>query len=302
MELLLAVWSVAMVVGGATVAGVRFSNDRHQKRWHEALAASDTWTTKLDADGWISASRYHRGRDAVVRVLPSRGGSIARLDVHLYDLGLDESVTVGLTGDAPRAANAASGEAAEKLAASDVVRSAARSLLTSHWTLDRMEITEDMLVVEGVERVVPEHRRLERVAKMFELLEQLGGAVVDVLDLPEPGQRCPLCEGAELVPAVGHLMEAVCRNCHGRLLSPGAVQRLFGEELGMGPGDLKAGLSDARGLTCPSCTSKMGPLLLGDKILDLCPGCGSMWLDKGELQSVSGGRYDEILGPIGDDA
>jgi hypothetical protein len=299
MELLLAAWGVAMVVGGATVAGVRFSNDRHRKRWEEALAMSDRWTTKVDADAWVSATRYERGRDAVVRVLPSRGGLTARLDVHLYDLGLDESVAVALTGERPAASNAASGEVADKLAASDAVRAATRQLLTSHWTLDRMEITEDMLVIEGLERVVPEDRRRARVDRMFDLLGALGGAIVDVLELKEPGQRCPLCEGAELVPAVGHLMEAVCRNCHGRLLNPGAVQRLFGEELGMGPGELKAGLSDARGLTCPSCQSKMGPLLVDDKILDLCPGCGSMWLDKGELSSVSGGRYEEILGPIG---
>lgn len=300
MELLLAAWGVAMVVGGATVAGVRFSNDRHRRRWEEALGQSDAWTTKVDADAWISASRYERGRDAVVRVLPSRGGMTARLDVHLYDLGLDEAVSVNLTGDAPAATNAVSEEVADKLTASDAVRGAARQLLTSHWTLERMEVTEDMLVIEGVERVVPEARRRARVEKMFDLLGALGGTIIDVLELKEPGQRCPLCEGAELVPSVGHLMESVCRNCHGRMLSPAGVQRLFGEELGMGPGELKAGLSDARGLTCPGCQTKMGPLLVDDKILDLCPGCGSMWLDKGEMSALSGGRYEEILGPIGE--
>ena len=214
-------------------------------------------------------------------------------------VGLDNDVVIGLLGKEPVALNTQSHEVAKKLQASETVMDCAQQM-SRRWTLERLELTENMLVIESVERNISPNSRRAYVEEMFKHLEALGDAVIIALDLKAPGARCPLCEGAELVSGLGHLIESVCRNCYGRLLNPSGVQRLFGEERGMGPGELKASLSEARGLTCPTCHSKMGPLLVGERMIDLCPRCGSMWMDKGELSLTSGGRYDEIPGPIGD--
>lgn len=44
-------------------------------------------------------------------------------------------------------------------------------------------------------------------------------------------------------------------------------------------------------LPCPACRSKMSPLVLRGAGLDLCFGCGALWVDRGELEVISHGRH-----------
>lgn len=94
----------------------------------------------------------------------------------------------------------------------------------------------------------------------------------------------------------GELLESACPNCRGRFLGPDAVRRLLVDEMGLAPGELKE--AAARGstapLVCPSCSTRMSPVLLGELIVDLCTGCGSLWLDEQELTLLSKGRYREV--------
>jgi len=290
----------AVLIGGVTAAGNYWNIRFQSNRWVESLAQHADWSVEIEPTGWISVARYVRRRDGVIRILLYRAGKMLRIDAHLYDLGLSESISIDLLGDHPVSDGSAGAATVEKLEASEAVTTALRKIRFDRGTVERLEIIENMLVLEAVQRSGLEDERLSTVEAMFHAFETLGSVIIDVLELQEPPPGCPLCEGARLIADVGHLKESVCSNCHGRLLDPAGVQRVFGEELGMGPGDLKAGLSDACGLRCPGCRTRMGPLLLDDKILDLCPGCGSMWLDKGELLSISNGHYEEILGPLDD--
>ena len=65
------------------------------------------------------------------------------------------------------------------------------------------------------------------------------------------------------------------------------------EELNHTNGELRelAALYGGTRLSCPGCRSKMSPLQLRGVTLDVCFGCGSLWVDKGDLEAVSSGRY-----------
>jgi hypothetical protein len=57
--------------------------------------------------------------------------------------------------------------------------------------------------------------------------------------------------------------------------------------------ELVTHFSGAR-LRCAGCGAAMRPLRLRGVVVDLCVGCGGLWLDAGELTRMSGGRYDEV--------
>ncbi len=57
--------------------------------------------------------------------------------------------------------------------------------------------------------------------------------------------------------------------------------------------------TDEQRLKCPLCHKKMDKRLLGHPepvIADLCPLCGGLWLDQGELQQVLGQSIDTSSG------
>jgi Zn-finger nucleic acid-binding protein len=47
-------------------------------------------------------------------------------------------------------------------------------------------------------------------------------------------------------------------------------------------------------LTCVKCTSVLDKARVGDVEVDLCPSCGGLWLDHGEIERLGRGQPDEM--------
>lgn len=160
------------------------------------------------------------------------------------------------------------------------------------WTLSSCEVASCTLVLVAHDQGVPlreeiQHR-LEAFASLGNLLQRARGS--DGLErFP-----CPTCRMVFLDPPSGELADRECTRCGGRLLDREAVRRVVLDPLGKTPGDLSDAARGAKGdgAVCPSCTRAMSPVLLeGDVIVELCVGCGSTWLEEGELARLSQGRY-----------
>ena len=110
-------------------------------------------------------------------------------------------------------------------------------------------------------------------------------------------QLCPRCRTL-LSAGDGALLEDVCGACHGRFLPAAATERVVVEELGVDRATLKeiAELFSGLRVPCPGCTTAMRPLRLHGVLVDLCFACGGLWLDGGELTSLTAGRYAEVGG------
>jgi hypothetical protein len=107
--------------------------------------------------------------------------------------------------------------------------------------------------------------------------------------------KCPRCPDVELLgppSGGGPLSSSICVRCGGGFLPEDGMARLL-EEMSHTREELRelAGLYAGARLPCPSCRTKMSPLVLRGASVDVCFGCGSLWVDKGELESLSGGRY-----------
>jgi hypothetical protein len=111
---------------------------------------------------------------------------------------------------------------------------------------------------------------------------------------------CPRCSkpGAPVLlqRGVGVVGEDACGRCGGRFLAPEVAERVVVDELGFEREMLHevANLFSGLRIPCPGCTGAMRPLRLRSVAVDLCFGCGSLWLDRGELRALSGGRHDEV--------
>ncbi len=111
---------------------------------------------------------------------------------------------------------------------------------------------------------------------------------------------CPKCSG-EIAP-IG-TSEGVeldfCGGCFGMLFDQGEVAEYF--ELSKDIPDLTTDLKKARKTdhTCPKCQQANWleiPYAPGNNlIIDLCPGCGAVWLDKGEFP-----KLEAIAAKMGD--
>jgi Zn-finger nucleic acid-binding protein len=103
--------------------------------------------------------------------------------------------------------------------------------------------------------------------------------------------NCPKCNGnlAPFGTSEGVELD-FCDGCFGILFDQGEVAEYF--ELAKDIPDLTTDLKLARktDITCPKCAHgawleipyKPG----GDLLIDLCPGCGAVWLDKGEFPKL----------------
>jgi Zn-finger nucleic acid-binding protein len=49
-------------------------------------------------------------------------------------------------------------------------------------------------------------------------------------------------------------------------------------------------------LTCVKCTSVLDKARVGDVEVDLCPSCGGLWLDHGEIERLGRGAADDLSG------
>jgi Zn-finger nucleic acid-binding protein len=47
-------------------------------------------------------------------------------------------------------------------------------------------------------------------------------------------------------------------------------------------------------LTCVKCTSVLDKARVGDVEVDLCPSCGGLWLDHGEIERLGRGKTEEM--------
>ncbi|HZS39815.1 MAG TPA: zf-TFIIB domain-containing protein [Polyangia bacterium] len=47
-------------------------------------------------------------------------------------------------------------------------------------------------------------------------------------------------------------------------------------------------------LTCVKCTSVLDKARVGDVEVDLCPSCGGLWLDHGEIERIGRGQTTEM--------
>jgi Zn-finger nucleic acid-binding protein len=47
-------------------------------------------------------------------------------------------------------------------------------------------------------------------------------------------------------------------------------------------------------LTCVKCTSVLDKARVGDVEVDLCPSCGGLWLDHGEIERIGRGKPEEM--------
>lgn len=105
---------------------------------------------------------------------------------------------------------------------------------------------------------------------------------------------CPR-DQAQLRPGSGALAEDVCPRCHGRLLDTAATQRLFVDILGVNAEMLlelaRAGVPR---FTCPGCSARIAEVRARGVLVDLCPSCGSSWLDGGELARLAKDVVEEI--------
>jgi Zn-finger nucleic acid-binding protein len=120
-------------------------------------------------------------------------------------------------------------------------------------------------------------------------------AVVGEQPDPSHSLACPICSLALVSATIAQISVLYCKQCHGLLFpmnllpplndalridleKPPAVQQP------PDPGDLK------RAIECPKCHRRMdthfyaGP---GNVIVDTCPDCWLIWLDRGELIRIA---------------
>lgn len=107
---------------------------------------------------------------------------------------------------------------------------------------------------------------------------------------------CPRCHDVELDVGKGSVGEDVCGGCGGRFLAPEISERVVVVELGFERELLReiAALFSGLRIACPGCESMMSPMRLRGVTVDLCLGCGGLWLDAGELRRLTSERHEEI--------
>jgi len=88
-----------------------------------------------------------------------------------------------------------------------------------------------------------------------------------------------------------------CPRCGGVLLPATGSERLLHDELALDRAVLLeiAQSFGGRRYGCPACRSKMRALLVRGVDIDLCFHCAALWLDDGELERLSGGRYRSTI-------
>lgn len=101
--------------------------------------------------------------------------------------------------------------------------------------------------------------------------------------------RCPRCPSATLAFEAGSALgDAPCPSCHGTFVPPEGVERLVHRELGIEVSTLRELMGPYAGtqLTCPSCSFALSHVTLRGIGIEVCTGCGSVWLDDGELERI----------------
>lgn len=104
---------------------------------------------------------------------------------------------------------------------------------------------------------------------------------------------CPRCQ-APLSPSSIEVAELGCKLCEGVFIAPEMAAKILGEQ-GLTPAfiaELSGAVTTSKGCVCLGCSRQMQVLPLRGRSVDLCPGCGALWLDAGELRPLTGGKFD----------
>lgn len=101
--------------------------------------------------------------------------------------------------------------------------------------------------------------------------------------------KCPRCKSDLMVVEYEDIELDYCHACGGLWFDRGEMD-LLSEKSGAAPVPLSPapGAREAR-LRCPTCRSYMDKRHMGETepvLVDLCPSCGGLWLDRGELEQV----------------
>jgi Zn-finger nucleic acid-binding protein len=86
---------------------------------------------------------------------------------------------------------------------------------------------------------------------------------------------------------VGPHLEDECPSCGGTFFEGGIAAAVLQERFGLTPAAVVAA-ADASGAggPCPACARPLRPVLLDEVIGDVCVGCGGVWLDAGERETL----------------
>jgi len=116
--------------------------------------------------------------------------------------------------------------------------------------------------------------------------------------------KCPLCKSPLIVVEYHDIELDWCPGCEGLWFDSGEMELVTAQMRGTATvlmPQRKADTSEKR-LRCPECNKTMEKRLLGDAqtvIADVCPTCGGLWLDHGELeQIVSAGGAARDASPV----
>lgn len=94
--------------------------------------------------------------------------------------------------------------------------------------------------------------------------------------------RCPH-DGAVLAEGSGPLEQHACPTCRGSFVPAHAMQQVL-DRLGLEVDEVRELASQfvGRSVGCPGCGQKMEITRLRGVVIDICFGCGGVWLDAGE--------------------
>jgi Zn-finger nucleic acid-binding protein len=113
--------------------------------------------------------------------------------------------------------------------------------------------------------------------------------------------RCPDCgeDAPTLLRFREGLVGSACPQCSGALLGPGQVTSLLAQARVEGAAyerEVRLGAPGMRPIPCPQCASSMRQVQLRSVLAHGCPGCGSLWLARGGLPRLTGGRAVPFAG------
>jgi Zn-finger nucleic acid-binding protein len=113
--------------------------------------------------------------------------------------------------------------------------------------------------------------------------------------------RCPDCgeDGPTLLRFREGLVGSACPECSGALLGPGQVTSLLARARVEGAAyarEVRLGAPGMRPIPCPQCDTSMRQVQLRSVLAHGCPGCGSLWLGRGGLPRLTGGRAVPLAG------
>jgi len=103
--------------------------------------------------------------------------------------------------------------------------------------------------------------------------------------------KCPRCKSLLIVVEFHDIELDWCPACEGLWFDSGEMELVTAQMRGTVDEQVpqrKADTSEKR-LKCPECNKTMEKRLLGDAqpvVADVCPVCGGLWLDHGELEQI----------------